>query len=291
MENEKKLIFVLITATLLVPLVTLLLSLEMGFFSLMTLVLLLLMFIMLPFVALGVYMWVTGKGQWAISGYNMMSKKEQSYYDAERMARDAGKIAVITCLACLIGTCAMLYLQQGMLIFLMAMGVVVLSVVFYGGGRRYLKDQTRTPPPPTNKERRTKKAIVWVTLGVTAAILVIVVIFIGSGSVNATMDGGELHVNAPFVNENISFDNIISVELREDMDLGSRMGGFGGTKVLSGNFNNKEFGDYTLACYKDIRTYIVVERGGGKMLVFNKDSVADTAAFFEDLLEELDARS
>jgi len=287
MDNKKKLIVILIVVSLLTPLTTLYLSLVTGLFSLKIIFLLIMMFTMMPIMAMGAYMWITGKGHWAIKGYNTMSKSQQVYYDADKMARDTGKITTIGCAACLLGVCALLYMQDGVLIFIGVVAIVVFVTVFYyGTGRKYLKDPTKTTPQINDYHRMTKAAM-WVGIGVTAVILVAIGIFIASGNVNATMEDERLHVDAPMVDKNIFYVNIKSVELREDFDIGSRTGGFSGTNVLSGNFNNYEFGDYTLACYKNVRAHIVVESKHEGVVVFNQKTVGETVNLYNQLLEKL----
>ena len=289
MENSKKLIIILFSSSILAPLVILLMSLWIGFFDIRLGIFIFMMFTLLPVAALGAYMWITGKGQWAISGYNTMGKSQQAYYDAERMAKDVGKVCVIIGLACLMGSFALMYMQGGLMIFVAIVTIVcVASVAYVGTGRRYLKDQARTPPPQSKEDRKVIWAFVGVSLFQTAVICIIVLFFIGSGSVHATLDDEGLRIDGPSANRNLSYEDMVSIELREDLNLGGRVGGFGGTKVLGGNFNNEEFGDYTLACYKAVRTYIVIEPEEGKMLVFNLDGVEETVDFYNELLEKWD---
>jgi hypothetical protein len=137
-----------------------------------------------------------------------------------------------------------------------------------------------------------ERKVIWALLGVMATVGVVAVALfffsLGSGNVSVSADDGGLHVDAPLVEENISYDNIISIEMREDMDFGSRISGFGGSKVFSGKFSNSEFGDYTLACYKTVKKYIVVERTADRILVLNQDSIEKTLLLYDELLEKLD---
>ena len=290
MESNKKLIIILMSASLLVPLTILCLSLRIGFFDIKLGIALMMAFIMLPLTAAGVYMWVTGKGQWAISGYNTMTKDRQAYYDSEKLAKDTGKFLVIISLICmLLGVTG--YFPNGMLFISAVIGLMVAAIIGYvvyqGNGKRYIKDQMMVPPPSSKEDRKVVWAIGGISLITSAIILVVVFLFIGSGSIDASMDDERLHVDGPMANKYLYYENIVSVELRNDVDLGSRTGGFGGTKILSGNFNNNEFGDYILACYKDIRTYIVVEPTEGKTVVFNRSSIEETADFYNELMKKL----
>ncbi len=107
-------------------------------------------------------------------------------------------------------------------------------------------------------------------------------VVLGSGSVSANLDDKGLGVSAPFVDEEISYQDIDSVELRNDVDYGSRRAGYAGKNLLSGNFRNDEFGNYKLAVHRSTDECIVVHHDGG-ILVFNLESSDDTKRFYDDL--------
>lgn len=85
----------------------------------------------------------------------------------------------------------------------------------------------------------------------------------------------ELRVRAPFVDETVRFDDIVSVETRDGMDYGKRTAGYGGSDIRSGKFTNNEFGTYRLAVFKSSPLAIVVHHVGG-VLVFNQDTAEET---------------
>ncbi|MDR1404787.1 MAG: DUF3784 domain-containing protein [Candidatus Methanoplasma sp.] len=288
MECEKKLITALLSVSLLIPAAVAVAAVATNTFSTKMMLVVFMMFIMLPLAAMGAYMWATGKGQWAISGYNTMPESKREYYNAEKMSKDVGKLTTVISLVTLAGLCMTLYIPHSFIVlFIIIAFVLGISIFFaFSKGDKYLKDPAKTPPAATKKERKTQKILAGISVAVVAAILIAVFLFIGSGSVNASMDDERLHVDAPMVNSYVYYEDVRSVDLRENIDLGMRVGGFGGSKILSGNFNNGEFGDYTLACNKDVKTYIVVEHGQGKILVFNLGSAGETVGFFEDLTEK-----
>ena len=136
------------------------------------------------------------------------------------------------------------------------------------------------------KDRTRSRKIAIASLAVTAIILIAVFAFIGSGKVSASLDPDGLQVSAPFVNEKVPYEDITSVELRASFDDGRRVGGFGGTEVSSGNFQNSELGRYVLARYNSVPNCIVVHHAGG-VLVFNLDTVDDTTSMYHELLTKL----
>ena len=139
-------------------------------------------------------------------------------------------------------------------------------------------------PVPSRSHRNTVVAIS--VIAVVAAVLIAAFAFTGMGHVNATLEGDHLHVDAMMVDENIPYADITSMELRDSLDYGSRMAGYGGTDYLSGKFRNAEFGDYRLAVHKNVSECIVVHHSGG-VLVFNLGSSAETEAFLSHLFSSL----
>ena len=135
---------------------------------------------------------------------------------------------------------------------------------------------------PAQPKSHRKVILAISAIGIVAVVLVVCFALMGLGHVNAVLESDHLHVDAVMVDENIAYTDIDSVELRDNMDYGSRVGGYGGTDYLSGKFRNGEFGNYRLAVHKNVSECIVVHHQGS-VLVFNLGSNAETEAFLADL--------
>ena len=137
-----------------------------------------------------------------------------------------------------------------------------------------------------NAPRKTRVCTIIAIPVITGALVIACAIsslvVLGSGSVSANIDDKGLEVSAPFVDEKISYQDIDSVELRNDVDYGSRRAGYAGKNLLSGNFRNDEFGNYKLAIHRSTSECIVVHHSSG-ILLFNLDSSDDTERFYDDL--------
>jgi flagellar basal body-associated protein FliL len=305
MNREKALLWTLVSASLLSPflMVFLIIIMDLDIFD--VLIIILMMFTMMPIAAAGFYMWITGKGQWAIRGYNTMSKSQQAYYDAERMSKDVGKSMAFMSLLIVAGAFAMLYLPYGLLIVLVMIVLSLIPAIHYSikeKGTKYLKNPALGHPPKMSRtemrnrglidkeaNKKQDRLLIIVVLVSTFSIVPILLgifFFMGTGDVNISADDDGVKVNAPMVNVYIEYDDIVSVELRDDLTKGSRTNGFGGSNVSSGSFRNAEFGSYTLAAYNGVKTYIVVTPADGKTLVFNHDSVEKTKEFYLELLNK-----
>ncbi|MDR2846149.1 MAG: hypothetical protein LBV63_02585 [Candidatus Methanoplasma sp.] len=133
----------------------------------------------------------------------------------------------------------------------------------------------------------TPKIVIAITAVFVAVVLVAVAWFVTSGSVNASLDDNELHVNAPMVDYDVNYDNILYVDIVDSFSTGSRTNGFGGTNVSSGTFSNSEFGSYTLAIYNSVEKYIIVKQIDSSVLVFNIGSADSTKAFGQELQNKI----
>lgn len=124
-----------------------------------------------------------------------------------------------------------------------------------------------------------------------AIVIAAVALTMAGGHVEVSMDEDGLEVDATMMHEDIQYSDISHIELRDDLDYGVRVGGFGGSDISSGNFRNDEFGSYRLAVHNDVHSFIVVHRTDGSVVVFNLENEESTESFFEKLSDRMDYAS
>ncbi len=66
-----------------------------------------------------------------------------------------------------------------------------------------------------------------------------------------------------------------------------RTNGFGSARLAMGNFQNDEFGSYTLYAYTGIEEYIVLEVGGKTLVIGMKDA-DETRKIYESISARMD---
>lgn len=121
-----------------------------------------------------------------------------------------------------------------------------------------------------------------------AIVIAVVALTMAGGHVDVSMDEDGLEVDATMMHEDIQYSDISHIELRDYLDYGVRVGGFGGSDISSGNFRNDEFGSYRLAVHNDVHSFIVVHRTDGSVVVFNLENEESTESFFEELSDRMD---
>lgn len=126
---------------------------------------------------------------------------------------------------------------------------------------------------------------------VVAVVIAVVALTMTGGHIDVSMDEDGLEVDATMMHEDIPYSDISHIELRDDLDYGVRVGGFGGSDISSGNFRNDEFGNYRLAVHNDVHSFIVVHRVDGSVVVFNLENEESTESFFEKLSDRMDYAS
>ena len=121
-----------------------------------------------------------------------------------------------------------------------------------------------------------------------AIVIAVVALTMTGGHVDVSMDEDGLEVDATMMHEDIQYSDISHIELRDYLDYGVRVGGFGGSDISSGNFRNDEFGSYGLAVHNDVHSFIIVHRTDGSVVVFNLENKESTESFFEELSDRMD---
>lgn len=241
-----------------------------------------------PMIVSGFYMAATGKGAWAISGFNTMSKAQKAAYDVPRLARDTGLLVVLIMLPLLVGgvgyACLGRSAGESWLMAAMAITFVIAVAaicVMNMPKTRYLLDPTRPPARGPSMSARKKFALAAVVILLVAGVGVGIYCLEGYGSVSATAADDGLHVSAPGVGETVAYGDMQSVELRTVFDPGSRVSGFAGSKVISGHWENDELGSYILAAYVGAPAWIVIGRSGDDLVIGLSDAAAAAALYAE----------
>jgi hypothetical protein len=260
---------------------------------------LLTLILVVPLILAGLYMMFTGKGDWAVSGYNTAPKKIQDLYKAEELSKISGVMLALFCGLMLIAMIAVI-MPNGALICLSLLvgGTVVMmyAVVRINKNKNYLKDPNGPLPQMTKEEEKNIKVIIVVLLAISLTITgVIVGVVLFMGDVDVDLREDSFRVDAPSAKKTVEYSEIDldpfgepMAELRYEFDRGSKESGFNSPKINSGKYHNNEFGDYVLATYAKVNAYIVVSYDDGHNIVFNTKTVESTENLYEELMSLLE---
>ena len=133
------------------------------------------------------------------------------------------------------------------------------------------------------KSQKTRNALIALLIPV----LILAYIFSG-GSMGTSLDFGEdaLTVSAEKYDWAISYDQIISLELVENMNFGTLREGTEKRTLHYGSYENEQWGQYTLCIDPRIGSCIVIETKSGYFVLNyeNQESTQQLYTMFTELL-------
>lgn len=167
------------------------------------------------------------------------------------------------------------------------MGTILYSYLYYKKqvreGRATKGDYTKTISP-------SNKIATVITLVIVSVIVIFALIISFAGEIEVGFDESAFTVEATFYGDlTIKYDDIESVEYRDNDDPGQRVAGFGSARLLMGHFKNEEFGNYTRYSYTG-RDACIVLITDGRIVVISGESDADTKNIYEKLSTKLQNR-
>ncbi len=129
--------------------------------------------------------------------------------------------------------------------------------------------------------RRSMKAV-------TAAVLVLAVWICFTGNITYGFQEDSLTIHSSFREDlTVAYERIASVELREDMEGGSRVWGVSNFRMNCGTFEHEELGTYTRYTYRSCPSVIVL-RNADAVLVLNAKTEAETAELYQELQNRME---
>lgn len=108
----------------------------------------------------------------------------------------------------------------------------------------------------------------WVAIIVIPILVVLFVVLMFVGSVDVAFGEESFVIEVTFTEDlEVKYNEVESVELRDDFDVGSRVYGFGSPRLSTGTFENDEFGRYTLYAYTKSEFYVIMRNGDDVLVV------------------------
>lgn len=177
------------------------------------------------------------------------------------------------------------FLPAGWNAGVMVAAVVILAVIPIVYSWRYYRKQVRrgdTLEPISDVHTRAGK--IGTAVGLLILLFALVMLF--SGSVETTFAEDCFTIKASYYDDlTVFYDRIDSVEYRDGNVPGSRVFGVGSFRLLLGNFENEEFGNYTRYTYYKPEACVVMQVNGKTLVLSGKDA-AETQAIYQQLLDK-----
>ncbi len=124
-----------------------------------------------------------------------------------------------------------------------------------------------------------------ITAVILPLILVVIVAIMFTGNITVQYGDNFFKIEADYFDDlAVEYKEIESIEYREENVKGARTFGFGSPRLSLGNFQNEEFGTYTLYSYTKAESFVVI-KSGEKVLVIGGKTEQETKAIYEKLIE------
>ena len=128
-------------------------------------------------------------------------------------------------------------------------------------------------------------------MAVIIVLAVAVLLFINrTGDIKVSFGDTNMRVHCQFRKDlSIPYEDIVSSELREGMEFGSRENAFASRRLLMGYFKSEEFGEYILYTYAQKDAQIVMHMKNGTVIALGGEDKAQTVELYNTLLEKTTA--
>ena len=125
--------------------------------------------------------------------------------------------------------------------------------------------------------------------GIIFGVLLIVILFCYFllGNVKISFAETKFSMTGLFVSETWSYADVYEAYTTDDFDIGTMSFGTDTKDTRNGTYYNKELGEYTIAAYRDINTYIVMRNIDGTRMAFNLETLELTNQAWEEMQKHL----
>lgn len=198
--------------------------------------------------------------------------------------RLAGKIWVITGAIIIISVFLTIELMVSIFILCLLISVLTPTVYSY---RIYKNHKKQGVDYNNSPKTKTEKVAVRITAIVIPIILIGVAVLMFTGDINVKFNADSFEIVASYYDDlEIKFDQIDSVEYRENFDAGYRAYGFASARLSMGTFQNHEYDLYTRYSYTGVNEVVVI-KFDDKVLVLSGKNEVETKEIYEMILEKI----
>jgi len=168
-----------------------------------------------------------------------------------------------------------------------ALMLIIPLVYSYAVYRKMVKSGEYTEDI-SEKQKKYNSVAGKIVLVVMPLIFIALGIIMFTGDVEVSFGEDAFVVNASYYDDiSVEYDEIDRAVYREDIDIGMRSYGFASARLLLGNFENDEFGKYTLYGYAGSESWVVLESSDGRILLICGESAQETQELYEAILERI----
>ena len=181
--------------------------------------------------------------------------------------------------------CAFLPTVPGLIVLFCLLLVMLAVPLCYSYGIYWRQKRDGTYSEDGAKTLIPKNAVL-ISLVTLVLLLGILTAVMFTGRIHYTVEDTSFTVSSTYYGAlTVSYGEIDSVEYRSEA-AGTKTNGFNNAKLLLGNFQNDEFGDYLRYTYRNADGVIIL-RSQDRVLVLSDEDEASTKALYESILAKI----
>ncbi len=199
--------------------------------------------------------------------------------------RFSGKLMVVG--GFMIMACALFPFPTPLIVLICVLVAYVIATTLYSYSiyRQHQKQGIAYAP---RIKGRTEKAFTAIGAIVIPVMLIGIAVAMFTGDITVRCEDSSLQIDATYWTDiEVAYDELDSVEYRDELDVGMRTNGYNSARLLLGIFRNDEFGSYTIYAYTDAAEYVVLT-SGEKTLVIGMRDAQDTHAIYTAISKRIE---
>ncbi len=209
-------------------------------------------------------------------------ENEENWNATHRFGGKVMFISGLLMLACVFLPLNVGFVLLGALLLVCILSVCLYSYLFY---KKQVKAGTFKSVPIMKKAENKRFAVI---SGIVAFVILGFALFMAfSGDIQVKYDESSFTVGSVVWSDiTVEYSAVDKIEYRENNDVGTRINGFAGVRVLAGGFRNDEFGNYTRYSYMDCGECIVLSIDD-KILVITGEDSEMTRIIYDELVSRI----
>lgn len=222
---------------------------------------------------------LSGRGGFLIAGYNTATQEEKKQYDEKKLCRVTGAgVLGITILTAVLGIWKE-DTPDWYWIFYCIMDLEIVAVTMILGNT-----VCKVRGAEKVKSKGNTKAVLIIT-GLMIISFSLMVILFNRGEIEIQISDNRIDIQGYLWSDyQVKAEDIDSLELTENFDVGKKTNGFSSSKLLQGEFKNKEQGKYTLYVYKKCEEYIILHTKKGDVVI-NEKTERETKELYQEITD------
>lgn len=229
----------------------------------------------------------SGKGGFLIAGYNTSSKEEKKKYNEKKLCMVMGCLSTFITILLVIQLIFSHRISAFFTWFFpisVTTGVIITLILC----NTICRNKDSENNEPNNDNIKSPKLLITIVIGAVLLVGINIGILMMSGNISVTTDKTKINIAGySWKDLSINFKDITSVELKSDINIGSKSSGFNNSKLNEGKYKNQAFGEYTLYSYTSCHDFIILTTNSDKIVLNLKDEKS-TKELYELILQNTD---